>query len=82
MNEQVGWRGFVKALRAEAPNYAAILPQLPRLLHRRLTHDHSARSDETLRKILVQQQRYNVLLALIALLLAGLFAWEVVRTAL
>ncbi|BBJ00716.1 putative protein kinase UbiB [Ferrigenium kumadai] len=82
MNEQVGWRGFLKALRAEAPNYAAILPQLPRLLHRRLTHDNAARSDETLRKILVQQQRYNVLLALIALLVAGLFAWEVVRTAL
>ncbi|MHB1238536.1 MAG: ubiquinone biosynthesis regulatory protein kinase UbiB, partial [Gallionella sp.] len=30
MNEQVGWRGFVKSLRAEAPNYARLLPQLPR----------------------------------------------------
>ncbi len=82
MSEQVGWRGFLRALKAEAPNYAAILPQLPRLLHSRLTRDTSGRGDETLRKILQQQQRYNALLALIGMLLAGLFAWEVFRATL
>ena len=82
MNEQVGWRGFLKALKAEAPNYAAILPQLPRLLHRRLTHGGASRGDETLRKLLQEQQRYNRLLTLVGLLLAGLFAWEVFRNTL
>ncbi|MDR2195217.1 MAG: ubiquinone biosynthesis regulatory protein kinase UbiB, partial [Gallionellaceae bacterium] len=32
MSEQVGWRGFLRVLREEAPHYATVLPQLPRLL--------------------------------------------------
>jgi ubiquinone biosynthesis protein len=77
MSEQIGWRGFLKALRAEAPNYATVLPQLPRLLHRYLSNDATDRNDELLQKILAQQQRYNILLALFSLLLACLFAWMV-----
>jgi len=77
MSEQVGWRGFFKSLRAEAPNYATVLPQLPRLLHRYLTDDAANRSDEMLQKILEQQQRYNTLLTLTSLILLCLFAWEI-----
>jgi ubiquinone biosynthesis protein len=33
MSEQLGWRGLVKNLKAEAPQWAALVPQLPRLLH-------------------------------------------------
>jgi ubiquinone biosynthesis protein len=77
MSEQVGWRGFLKALRAEAPNYATVLPQLPRLLHRYLSNDAAGRNDELLQNILVQQQRYNTLLTLFSLLLLCLFAWMV-----
>ena len=64
MNEQVGWRGFVKSLRAEAPNYARLLPQLPRLLHRYLSNDYTGQSDELLRRIQNQNKRYNQLLTL------------------
>ncbi len=77
MSEQVGWRGFLKSLRAEAPNYATVLPQLPRLLHRYLTNDAANRSDEMLQKIFEQQQRYNTLLTLTSLMLLCLFAWEI-----
>ena len=77
MSEQVGWRGFLKSLRAEAPNYATVLPQLPRLLHRYLTDDAANRGDEMLQKILEQQQRYNTLLTLTSLILLCLFAWEI-----
>jgi ubiquinone biosynthesis protein len=37
MAEQVGWRGFVERLKAEAPRYSHIFPQLPRLAHQALT---------------------------------------------
>ena len=78
MSEQIGWRGFLKALRTEAPNYATLIPQLPRLLHRYLTHsDTASPTDELLRAVLRQQKRYNILLALISLLLLGIFAWEI-----
>ncbi|HLP98178.1 MAG TPA: ubiquinone biosynthesis regulatory protein kinase UbiB [Sideroxyarcus sp.] len=79
MSEQVGWRGFLKALRTEAPNYAGILPQLPRLLHQRLLNDAAGNDDETLRKLLRQQKRFNSLLLVIVVLLTGLLSWEVWR---
>jgi len=75
MSEQVGWRGLLKSLRAEAPNYATVLPQLPRLLHRYLSSDSNVRNDEMLQKILEQQHRYNILLTLISLMLMCLIAW-------
>ncbi len=36
MSEQVGWRALRRMLREEAPQWAQILPQLPRLLHREM----------------------------------------------
>jgi ubiquinone biosynthesis protein len=36
MNEQLGWRALVRQLKAEAPRYAQLLPELPRLVHQRL----------------------------------------------
>ena len=77
MSEQVGWRGFLKSLRDEAPNYASMLPQLPRLLHGYLTNDTVNRNDELLHKILNQYRRYNTLLTLISLMLFGLIAFEI-----
>ena len=75
MTEQVGWRGFLKSLHTEAPNYATLLPQLPRVLHRYLVNDGATYSAEMLHRILEQQKRYNTLLAIICLLLLVLFAW-------
>ena len=74
MSEQVGWRGFIKALRAEAPRYATLLPQLPRLLHQRLNQDLAAQTAPLLREMLLQQKKRNAWLSAIALLLgASLF---------
>lgn len=77
MAEQVGWRGFIKALRAEAPNYSTLLPQLPRLLHRYLSNDTGSSNEETLRQMLEQQRRFNMLLTVVSALLLSLFAWEI-----
>jgi ubiquinone biosynthesis protein len=78
MSEQIGWRGFVKALRAEAPNYAILLPQLPRLLHSYLANDGVERNKELQRIILKQQKRYNTLLGLFILVLAGFAAFAII----
>jgi ubiquinone biosynthesis protein len=37
MHQQVGWRGLMERLKEEAPRYAQILPELPRLMHQRLS---------------------------------------------
>ena len=36
MSEQIGWRGFVRRLRDEAPAWAIALPQMPRLVQQAL----------------------------------------------
>ncbi len=71
MSEQVGWRGFIKTLRAEAPRYAALLPQLPRLLHQRLKDDLATQATPLLLEMLIQQKKRNAWLSVIALLLAA-----------
>jgi ubiquinone biosynthesis protein len=77
----VGWRGLLKALRHEAPYWAATLPQLPRLAHRLLAEDRLAAIDATLARLAAQGARRNRLLALVAALLAvALIAIIMART--
>ncbi len=71
MSEQVGWRGFIKGLRREAPRFATLLPQLPRLLHLRLQSEHTEKLEPLLRGLLAQQKQRNLLLSFIVLLLAA-----------
>jgi ubiquinone biosynthesis protein len=71
MSEQVGWRGFLRALKQEAPHYATILPQLPRLLHQRLEQDEAADIASALRELAEQQRRRNKLLGWVVVLLVA-----------
>jgi ubiquinone biosynthesis protein len=72
MNEQIGWRGFLRTLKREAPQWAVTLPALPRKLHEAL----GGRTQEMLVNsyihLMREQKRQNALLAVIALLLAAL----------
>jgi ubiquinone biosynthesis protein len=74
MNEQVGWRALVKNLQAEAPRWAALLPQLPRLAHHALNENRLAQLEAGLTLMLRQQHARNRWLGTIAGLLAMLTA--------
>ena len=85
MNEQVGWRGLVERLRNEAPRYAQLLPELPRLVHQALERGATQGDEELLRRLLVEQARTNRLLSALLwttlALMAGLsvavaFVWR------
>ena len=67
MAEQVGWQGLWERLKAEAPRYAHIFPQLPRLAHRALQQAAEVPADDTelLRELLVEQRRTNRLISLV-----------------
>ncbi len=81
MNEQIGWRGLLERLKNEAPRYAQLLPELPRLLHRALEQQAGANDTPVLRALLAEQRQTNRLLralaagamALVAVLLAVRF---------
>jgi ubiquinone biosynthesis protein len=72
MDEQLGWRAFLRSVRQEAPQWAGMLPQLPRLVHRTLAAEPLAGVRESLERLADENARRNDLLtALLVVLLAG-----------
>lgn len=72
MNEQVGWRGLVERLKNEAPRYAQMLPELPRLVHQALAQQARPSADTALlARLLGEQRRTNRLLGALLSALAG-----------
>jgi ubiquinone biosynthesis protein len=65
MAEQVGVPGMVERLKAEAPRFTHIIPQLPRLAHRALMRaaEPDSGNGELLRTLVQEQQRTNRLLS-------------------
>ncbi|MCE2830798.1 MAG: ubiquinone biosynthesis regulatory protein kinase UbiB [Oxalobacteraceae bacterium] len=76
VKEQIGWRGFLDKIKAEAPQFAQILPTLPRLLQQSLSSraepapDHSA----LLKRLVSEERRTNLLLGVIVYFGGGLLA--------
>jgi ubiquinone biosynthesis protein len=79
MSEQVGWRGLARYVREEAPNWGAMLPQLPRLLHRRLADGDSDVLVRQLTAVTGQQKRQTRWLIALSVLLTALLAAELLR---
>ncbi len=83
MNEQVGWRGWLDTLKTEAPQWAKLVPQVPRLMHAALTAQaHAGAASQFAPKVFLgdvsfkneKRSRFftNVWLAVIALALLGI----------
>ena len=79
MNEQVGWRGLVRSIKSEAPHWAILIPQLPRLLHKLLATDRLEGFDHIVRGLYAEQRRRNHLLTIAVVLLAAILAWQVLN---
>ncbi|MBK6744421.1 MAG: ubiquinone biosynthesis regulatory protein kinase UbiB [Hydrogenophilales bacterium] len=74
MNEQIGWRGWLRTFKEEIPYWGTVLPQLPRLAHQAMRDDRLNKLEDGLTLMLRQQQTRNRWLAAIAALLAVLVA--------
>jgi ubiquinone biosynthesis protein len=82
MNEQIGPAGLVERLKNEAPRYAQLLPELPRLVHQALLRHQG--SDPLQQALLLELRRSNqllrgVLLGAAVLLAAGTVAFVALR---
>ncbi|WP_374590556.1 ubiquinone biosynthesis regulatory protein kinase UbiB [Aquabacterium sp.] len=73
MNEQVGWRAVWAQLKQEAPRYAQMLPQMPRLLHDALQAQSTTLRPD-LAAILAETRRTNQLLRTILWVCLGFVA--------
>jgi len=76
MSEQIGVRGFIRNLKNEAPQWANMIPVLPRLVHRALSVNPVAPLEERIDRLLAVQKRQTRLLVLLVLLLGGLVALQ------
>jgi len=77
MHKQIGWEGFVENVKHEAPYFAKLLPQWPRLISRALENAAHKREDSESMKLLLQaaerQGRWIKALILAVLVMAA--AW-------
>jgi len=71
MDAQVGWRAFARNVEREAPQWAKLVPQLPRLAHRLLAAEPAAGIERRLEALLAESRARNRWLALIAAFAAG-----------
>lgn len=62
MREQIGPQRFVRELRNQAPKYAKLLPEIPRLVHERLSEPQQSVDAELLQTLLQEQRKTNQLL--------------------
>jgi ubiquinone biosynthesis protein len=74
MNEQIGWRALIKNLSNEAPKWAGLLPQLPRLAHAWLARDAVTPLAGALAALADTQRQRNRLLGAVVALLAVIAA--------
>ena len=79
MSEQIGLRGFASRVQKEAPNWAIILPEFPRLIHQVLAEKRTHELEKLMAIMVIEEKRQNRLLLLIAILLAGLLLWQVLQ---
>ena len=82
MIDQVGPKRFFQQLREQAPQYAKIMPQLPRLMHDFLKHSSAGSKDRNqLNALLAEQQRTNRLLQAIVYVVIGFVSTLIVLQA-
>ena len=62
MDEQIGWRAFLRQLKKEAPRFAQMVPEFPRLMHEVLRQRAEDGHADLTRQLLVEQRRTNHLL--------------------
>ncbi|MDB5811329.1 MAG: ubiB [Betaproteobacteria bacterium] len=79
MKEQIGWRGLVRHIEEEAPYWSALVPQIPRLVHRFLSEKSGDQLPQHMRQLIVESHRQTVLLAAITITLLGTVALIVLR---
>ena len=79
MSEQMGVRGLIRQIKEEAPLWARMLPQFPRLWHRVLSDDASGRVERAIAR-LEEAQRYQTrVLGAIAVVLLALVVGLLLR---
>jgi ubiquinone biosynthesis protein len=61
MSEQIGWRGLVRRVRQEAPNWGVWLPQMPRLAFRALAERRGESIEAHLARVARENRRHGCL---------------------
>jgi ubiquinone biosynthesis protein len=77
MTEQIGWRGMLRRVQKEAPSWAVMMPQFPRLMYQVLNRDPAERLEKRMAELLKEEKRKSRLLFVLTILLTALLLWQV-----
>jgi ubiquinone biosynthesis protein len=77
MSEQIGWRGMLSGVQKEAPSWAVMVPQFPRLLYQALNRDPAEGLEKRMTELLQEEKRQSRLLIILSTLLTGLLFWQI-----
>ena len=80
MSEQLGWRGFVAAMRQEAPNWSLTLPRIPRLVHQALERNQTEAA-QNFAEVVEESRRLRRWVILAVTLSIVLLGFEILRWA-
>ncbi len=75
MKEQIGWQGLLNRLKAEAPHFNKLIPELPRLAHQVLhlrAEQPPREQGELLKQLIAEQRRTNTLIGFVVYFGGGL----------
>ncbi len=79
MSEQIGWKALARSVRDESSQWAVILPQLPRLLHKALATERPHLDEREVRDMADRMRRQTRWLWIAWGLLVALVSWELHR---
>ncbi|MDR4517421.1 MAG: ubiquinone biosynthesis regulatory protein kinase UbiB [Nitrosomonas sp.] len=77
MSEQIGLRGLTSRMQKEAPNWAVIFPQFPRLFHHMMAENRNQGLEEKMLHMISENKRQNRLLVFIIILLTTFMLWQI-----
>ncbi|MCB1985354.1 MAG: ubiquinone biosynthesis regulatory protein kinase UbiB, partial [Nitrosomonas sp.] len=77
MSEQIGLRGLTSRMQKEAPNWAVIFPQFPRLFHHMMAENRNQGLEEKMQHLISESKRQNRLLFFVIILLILLLFWQI-----
>tara|TARA_Y100001960_G_scaffold333166_1_gene436860 strand:- start:1143 stop:2657 length:1515 start_codon:yes stop_codon:yes gene_type:complete len=77
MSEQMGWRGMHSTVQKEGKNWAAMIPQLPRLLHQSLSRNPAEELEKRMVELLKEEKRQSRLLFVLSILITALLFWQI-----
>ena len=75
MRNQMGWRGLIRNIKAEAPFWSYTIPKLPRIFAENLAHSRNIIEQNTKYKNLLRSYKYQNRILILLIIVCIITFW-------